>query len=546
MVEFRSADDGDTKQLRSCEAPSTLYLKLNAKVFLMVNLTDNLVNGSRGIVKDFTKDSVTVFFESIKSTVTVRKHLFTVYDINLKREVASRKQIPLKLAYAFTVHKAQGMTLEHLEVDCRNMNFPGQLGVAIGRAVSVEGLRVLNYGKCHLRKQPVCIDQFYSSESESVLPGKNCCKKEISNISSINIPRECELTYDSSDSDPFDDEGDEEIMKIITNTSDADVQLGEMTELPTDLELASFIELWMYKSPVTQNQVHLNEDLQYLLMNIDATYTFSKELWSVMRNECQKILPNENERVENRHIINFHKAVTQFIGTEVYKILVAKMFSRIDITSRHFRAAYSIVEELRKRVIQERTREIIQKTKDSIAEGKQFKSSNAGRAKIRYIAGWCVASLKNNKRKYVKRNLYKKNNQGKVNLIDKEIRFLEELVVSEEEIFEKSTEITSLIEIQRKQNIRHGLTNVTDACFEFFIEMDKKIRDLETLNNLTLYTSNIYSFISAEISESESINQKWRALFTENENFNIISSLFHEILSKYLKMSSNQFIRECN
>lgn len=136
--------------------------------------------------------------------------------------------------------------------------------------------------------------------------------------------------------------------------------------------------------------------------------------------------------------------------------------------------------------------------------------------------------------------MYKKNNQGKVNLIDKEIRFLEELVVSEEEIFEKSKEITSLIEIQRKQNIRHGLTNVTDACFEFFIEMDKKIRDLETLNNLTLYTSNIYSFISAEISESESINEKWRALFTENENFNIISSLFHEILS------SNQFIRECN
>lgn len=142
--------------------------------------------------------------------------------------------------------------------------------------------------------------------------------------------------------------------------------------------------------------------------------------------------------------------------------------------------------------------------------------------------------------------MYKKNNQGKVNLIDKEIRFLEELVVTEEEIFEKSKEITSLIEIQRKQNIRHGLTNVTDACFEFFIEMDKKIRDLETLNNLTLYTSNIYSFISAEISESESINEKWRALFTDNENFNIISSLFDEILSKYLKMSSNQFIRECN
>lgn len=46
-------------------------------------------------------------------------------------------------------------------------------------------------------------------------------------------------------------------------------------------------------------------------------------------------------------------------------------------------------------------------------------------------------------------------------------------------------------EIQMKQNVHHGLTNVTDACFEIFIEMDKKIRDIEPLNNLTIYTSTI-------------------------------------------------------
>lgn len=65
MAEFRSVDEADTKQLRSCEAHSTLYLKLNAKVFLMVYFTDNLVNNSRGKVYDFTKDSVAVFFESM-------------------------------------------------------------------------------------------------------------------------------------------------------------------------------------------------------------------------------------------------------------------------------------------------------------------------------------------------------------------------------------------------------------------------------------------------------------------------------------------------
>lgn len=57
-----------------------------------------------------------------------------------------------------------------------------------------------------------------------------------------------------------------------------------------------------------------------------------------------------------------------------------------------------------------------------------------------------------------------------------------------------------------------------------------------------MYTSKIYSFISAEISESESIQEKWKTLVTDNnENFNIISSLFDEVLSKYLKM-----IGECN
>jgi hypothetical protein len=69
---------------------------------------------------------------------------FVSPSINVKRDVATRLQIPLKLGYAFTVHKAQGLTLDCVEVDCRNINFPGQLGVAVGRAMKTDGLRVIN------------------------------------------------------------------------------------------------------------------------------------------------------------------------------------------------------------------------------------------------------------------------------------------------------------------------------------------------------------------------------------------------------------------
>lgn len=61
--------------------------------------------------------------------------------------IAKRVQFPLKACYGITIHKSQGMTLPELVVDCENCVQPGQLGVAVGRAVSVEGLKVVNFKK---------------------------------------------------------------------------------------------------------------------------------------------------------------------------------------------------------------------------------------------------------------------------------------------------------------------------------------------------------------------------------------------------------------
>ena len=58
-------------------------------------------------------------------------------------DIATRKQIPITLAFAITSHKEHGLTLPRAEVDCRHMNNPGQVGVAIGRVF--KGLKVLNF-----------------------------------------------------------------------------------------------------------------------------------------------------------------------------------------------------------------------------------------------------------------------------------------------------------------------------------------------------------------------------------------------------------------
>lgn len=58
---------------------------------------------------------------------------------------AKRTQIPLRLSWAITIHKSQGMSLDYLKVDCSRSFEAGQAYVALSRARSIEGLQVLSF-----------------------------------------------------------------------------------------------------------------------------------------------------------------------------------------------------------------------------------------------------------------------------------------------------------------------------------------------------------------------------------------------------------------
>lgn len=79
-------------------------------------------------------------------------------------KIADRTQIPLRHAWATTVHKSQGLTISHLEVDMGKFFSPGQGYVALSRAMTLRHLVLLNYSPRAIQACPIALD-FYEKEN---------------------------------------------------------------------------------------------------------------------------------------------------------------------------------------------------------------------------------------------------------------------------------------------------------------------------------------------------------------------------------------------
>ena len=143
----------------------TLVLKKGAQVMCIVNIdvdgsSASICNGSQGVVEDF--DSVTGYpIVKFRNGITrlMKPHS---WDSELYPNV-SVLQVPLILAWAITIHKAQGASIELAEIDIGNSVFAcGQTYVALSRVVSLDGLYLtsFNYKKIKVSSK---VKKFYSN-----------------------------------------------------------------------------------------------------------------------------------------------------------------------------------------------------------------------------------------------------------------------------------------------------------------------------------------------------------------------------------------------
>ena len=174
---YRSKDTAETDNYRNllnktCLSPEELELKIGARVMFTKN-GEGYVNGTIGTIKELPKKggNITVLLPSgslltvepvtwkIEATVPVTDRKGKSKGKVERQTVASRRQYPLVLAWAITIHKSQGMTLDAVSVDLSKTFSPGQAYVALSRVRSLEGLNIEGWrGRACVMANPQVLD----------------------------------------------------------------------------------------------------------------------------------------------------------------------------------------------------------------------------------------------------------------------------------------------------------------------------------------------------------------------------------------------------
>ena len=161
-AKYLGKDDKIEFLKRNCLAKDLLKLRAGTQVMMIKNShqKDGIINGSLGVVVEFSPKKLYPIVEFANGkilTISPEEWLVERFDEEKKQVVidATMVQVPLIPAWAITIHKSQGLTLDKIFCDLGDVFSPGQVYVALSRARSLCGvfIKSINFAKITSNKK---------------------------------------------------------------------------------------------------------------------------------------------------------------------------------------------------------------------------------------------------------------------------------------------------------------------------------------------------------------------------------------------------------
>lgn len=493
-----------------------MTLKVGAPVILLKNLTSKLYNGSKGTVHSFNEDSPVINFNGV--LYTIHRATFDQFDTRANKVRASRLQFPLKLAFALTVHKAQGQTIPFLEVDCYSFFAPGQLGVAIGRAVSIKNLRMRNYNiECATLKHLPHVYNFYQTcnSDDTFHENFSCCHSTTwagNQTSDDSAP-----VSEHFSANPWPS------IDYINKSTSVDVaprETAETEDLMNELDC---------QPPdgvvIPQNRlVYFVAFIQQKLNSVLPAAGKNKDAWS---DACRK----------------FH----QFLLSDEYKKQLCLLFETVSVTPACNGFATQLAFNMNDVMVARRADEIrqCQATQGNCAQALSD-MSDAGKAKVRYVAGACLATVSRRLRSKALANITNTIQSHRRRHAYRQQRLLACLRISESDLMATTSEPQSLEEINSKQSASKGLFHIPDPVFHFFLQLHTLVGKHLSPAYFNLYRKRTFFMCRDVIFGAQNLKSVWLALFPEDDTSDeiektlsesLVQELYEQVSEHYLRIS---------
>lgn len=163
---------------KSCLSPENLVLKKGARVMFTKNQPEGgFVNGTLGIVKDFNSFGDPIIETNSGMAFSVSPQPWKIEEEGkIKAEI---NQLPLRLAWAITVHKSQGMSLDAMEVDLSKSFVKGMGYVALSRVRSLDGMKLLGFNDMSLQvdNEVLEMDERFREQSDEAADKLNALSR---------------------------------------------------------------------------------------------------------------------------------------------------------------------------------------------------------------------------------------------------------------------------------------------------------------------------------------------------------------------------------